>query len=86
MADNSVARAWMPYTRAAKEYLGVRPTLLREAIERGELPAYRKPITRLRNPTRAEPQYILFVNTNDIDAWIRATWDKAGTEYQCDMR
>ena len=47
---------------------------------RGELPAYRKPITRLRNPQRAEPQYILFVNTHDIDAWIRATWDKAGTE------
>ncbi len=80
MADAAVNRAWLPYTRAAKEYLGVSSKILRAAIERGELPAYRKPITRLRNPTRAEPQYTLFVNTNDIDAWIRATWDRAGTE------
>lgn len=75
-----VPRAWLPYTRAAKEYLGVSSKILREAIERGELPAYRKPITRLRNPQRAEPQYILFVNTNDIDAWIREKWERAGTE------
>ena len=35
--DRGIQQTWMPYSRAAQEYLGVSPDLLRQAINSGEL-------------------------------------------------
>lgn len=75
--DGTIARGWWPYTRVAKDYLHVSPDLLRDAIFSGELPAYLKPITRGR---RDSNRPIVFVSIEDVDEWIRSTWERATRE------
>ncbi|MBQ2680610.1 MAG: hypothetical protein IJF97_01590 [Eggerthellaceae bacterium] len=71
--DRGIQQTWMPYSRAAQEYLGVSPDLLRQAINSGELAAYEKPLTRGRTGTTRE-NHSYFVNLEDVDAYIRAHW------------
>lgn len=74
--DIGIRQAWMPYSRAAQEYLGVSPDLLRRAINNGELIAYEKPLTRGRTGTTRE-NHSYFVNLEDVDAYIREHWPMA---------
>lgn len=69
----SVQRKWMPYTTAARQYLGVSEDILLGAIKRGELPAFEKPITRGRTGTTRQ-NHSWFVNLSDVDDYIRANW------------
>ena len=75
--DGTMSRGWWPYTRVAKDYLHVSPDLLRDAIYSGELPAYQKPITRGR---RDSNRPIVFVSIEDVDEWIRSTWERVTRE------
>ena len=76
MAD-PIRREWMPYSTAAKQYLGVAPDMLLAAIKAGELPAYDKPLTRERKPNATERRCSHFVSLTDVDEWIRAYWPRA---------
>ena len=69
----SVQRKWMPYTTAARQYLGVSEDILLGAIKRGELPAFEKPITRGRTGTTRQ-NHSYFVSLADVDEYIRAHW------------
>ena len=69
----SVQRKWMPYTTAARQYIGVSEDILLGAIKRGELPAFEKPITRGRTGTTRQ-NHSYFVNLYDVDEYIRAHW------------
>lgn len=70
-------RRWMPYAKAASDYLGVSKDILLRAIKSGELPAYVKPLTRARKEgaTREYNQY--FVCLSDVDEYIRTYWQPA---------
>lgn len=68
----TVERKWMPMTTCAKDYLGVSPDLLRSAIVAGELPAIEKPKTRRRKPDAIRENHHWWVNTDDVDAWMRS--------------
>ena len=77
MTDNSIARGWMPYAIAARDYLGISPDILLGAIKRGELPAYEKPLTRGRKSGASKQHHSYFVCPADVDAYIRAHWARA---------
>lgn len=78
MADN-IQRKWMPYAKAASLYVGISPDVLLAAIKSNKLPAYEKPITRGRKKGAATTRHSYFVNTDDVDAYIRANWPQAFT-------
>lgn len=70
-----VTRGWMPYSSAARKYLGVSDDLLRAAINEHELKAYKKP---RRTPPKkgAKMRSSYFVNLNDVDEYIRTHWEQ----------
>lgn len=70
-------RLWMPYARAASDYLGISPDILLAAIKRGELPAYEKPLTRGRRPDATRENHSYFVYLPDVDEYIRTYWTPA---------
>ena len=69
-----IQRGWFPYTKVAREYLGVSPDLLLGAIRRRELPAYIKPTTRGRTADAASQRNYYYVCLSDVDSWIRTFW------------
>lgn len=71
----SVQRKWMPYTTAARQYLGVSEDILLGAIKANKLPAYEKPITRGRKAGATRENHSYFVSLDDVDAYIRAHWN-----------
>ena len=72
MDSQYIPRKWFPYARVAKEYLGIAPSVLLAAIEKGELPAYRKPVSK----DSTGQQFSWFVCLEDVDEWIRTYWPK----------
>ena len=76
-AERVCERRWMPYSQAARDYLGISPDVLRGAINSGELPAYEKPITRGRKPDACRQNHSYFVNLTDVDNYIREHWAEA---------
>lgn len=75
--DPPVARRWMPYAKAAHDYLGVSPDILRRAINEKKLPAYEKPLTRGRKEGAAKQRHSWFVHLSDVDEYVRTYWNKA---------
>ena len=75
----AIPRGWFPYAKVAKEYLGISPDILLGAIKRGDLPAYRKPVTRGHREDAKRHNYRWFVCLSDVDEWIRAYWQRAAT-------
>lgn len=72
-----IQRGWMPYTMAAREYIGIDERIMLRAIKSKELPAWEKPRrTEQRDPAKRD-YHCYFVNTNDVDAWIRTYWERA---------
>ena len=69
-----IQRGWMPYTIAARSYLGVSPDILLRAIKASELPAYEKPLTRGRKAGAQTEHHSYFVCLEDVDAYIRSHW------------
>lgn len=67
-----IPRGWFPYSQVAKEYLGIDPRPLLAAIKAGELPAYRKPVSK----DSTGKQFSWFVCLEDVDEWIRTYWPK----------
>lgn len=74
MDSQYIPRKWFPYARVAKEYLGIAPSVLLAAIEKGELPAYRKPVTRGHRSDAKRHNYSWFICLEDVDEWIRMFW------------
>ena len=72
MARGDIERKWLSVAEAGK-YVGISSSLIRRAIELGELPAYRKPVTYSSNGKHN----FYKISTDDIDAWIRSCWEKA---------
>ncbi len=70
-----VAREYMPYSIAARELLGISPTVLRAAMERGELKAKIKPITRGRKDGAARTKDTYFVSRDAVKAWFDDYWE-----------
>ena len=71
-----IQRGWVPYRKAAREYVGVSEDILLGAIKRKELKAYEKPITRGRTGTTRE-NHSFFVCLTDVDDYIRKYWPEA---------
>lgn len=68
---DDTARGWMSLEAAAR-YANVRRERLQQAICAGELDAYELPGERGR--------VFLRLHAQDVDAWIRRTWRKAGPD------
>ena len=74
----TIERGWMPYTLAAREYVGIDPSVFLGAMKRKELKGYKKPITKGRtntDPSKQRDQY--FVCPSDVDDYIRTYWEPA---------
>ena len=69
-----IPRGWMPYALAAKQYIGIAPSVLLGAIKCGELRAYEKPRTRATQAKIERHQY--YVNLDDVDTYIRTYWQE----------
>ena len=77
MADN-IQRKWMPYAKAAQFYVGIDKDVLLAAIKRHELPAFEKPKSERHQRREDSREYhSYFVNTDDVDAYIRTHWPQA---------
>lgn len=74
--SDAIPRGWAPYATVAKERFGISPDVLRGAIERGELAAYEKPVTRGRKASAERPHRMLWVSVADADEWVRANWHR----------
>lgn len=68
-------RGWLSLTTAARDYVHISPDVLRRGISAGELPAYKKPLTRGRKPGATRENTLMRIHTDDIDDWIRRTWE-----------
>lgn len=75
-AHGRIARMWVPYTKAAREYVGLDKSVLLGAMKRHELKGYEKPITRERRHDARE-YHSYYVNLGDVDEWIRTHWKPA---------
>lgn len=73
-SDEIIPKLWIPYSKVAKDYLGISPSVLLAAIRTGELKAYRKPLTRGHRPDAKRHNYSYFVCLKDVDEWIRTFW------------
>ena len=80
MTADTIQRGWMPYSQAAKFYLGISPDVLLGAIKRHELKAYEKPLTRGRKVGAKTVHHYYFVCLEDIDTYIRTYWPEAFPE------
>lgn len=81
MPTVQIKRGWMPYAKAAQEYLGVSPSVLLGAIRNHELRAYEKPISRGRKTADPDNQrHRYYVCTDDVDEYIRTYWTPAFDE------
>lgn len=74
MAERKIERLWFPYSIVARDYLGISKEIILAAINRHELKAYKKPLTRGRKPDSTKENHILFVFLPDVDEWIRTYW------------
>ena len=84
MSDNSIPkykntceREWMPINQMAHSYVGIAPSLLRAAINAGQLDAYEKPLTRGLKEGAKRQNHSYFVCREDVNKWIRTYWKKA---------
>lgn len=67
---------WTTVSGAAA-YAGVAEDVIRGAVSRGELAAYKRPaLGRVCEPTK---RVRVRISTADVDAWIRETWEPVET-------
>lgn len=60
---------WLTVTEAAR-YVGVSESMIRGAVNKGELKAYTKPSEEKRRQVRA------LIKRTDVDEWVRS-WEPA---------
>lgn len=72
MSRESIARGWLSAEEAGR-YVGISPEHIRRAIQRHQLRAYVKPVTR-----SSEGKHVFYkIAPCDIDEWIRDCWEEA---------
>ena len=69
-----IPRAWVPYRKAAREYIGISEDILLGAIKRPELKASDKPPKSEKKPGVPRENHSYYVCLADVDEYIRKHW------------